>query len=80
MHNGTPGETYDKWERALLNNGAKSDECGYSISDHFNGVDKGSAGVPHPAAAGSGTWIHRAPTDVNPDRHRENDKEMHMPC
>ena len=33
--NGTPGETYDKWERALLNAGAKADDRGYSISDHL---------------------------------------------
>ena len=51
--NGTPGETYDKWERALLNNGARADDRGYSISDHLNGTDEGSANVPHPAAAGS---------------------------
>ena len=38
--NGTPGETYDKWERALLNNGARSDDRGYSISDHLTGVDE----------------------------------------
>ena len=36
--NGTPGETYDKWERALLNAGAKADDRGYSISDHLTGV------------------------------------------
>ena len=49
--NGTPGETYDKWERALLNAGAKADDRGYSISDHFNGVDEGTAGNPHLAGA-----------------------------
>ena len=38
--NGTPGETYDKWERALLNAGARADDRGYSISDHLNGVDE----------------------------------------
>ena len=47
--NGTPGETYDKWERALLNAGAKADDRGYSISDHFTGVDEGTAANPHPA-------------------------------
>ena len=32
--NGTPGETYDKWERALLNAGAKADDRGCT---DFNG-------------------------------------------
>ena len=36
--NGTPGETYDKWERALLNAGARADEREYSISDRMNGT------------------------------------------
>ena len=51
--NGTPGETYDKWERALLNAGARADDRGYSISDHLTGVDEGTAANPHPAAAGT---------------------------
>ena len=51
--NGTPGETYDKWERALLNAGARADDRGYSISDHLNGVDEGTAGNPHLSAAAS---------------------------
>ena len=45
--NGTPGETYDKWERALLNAGARADERGYSISDHLTGVDEGTTANPH---------------------------------
>ena len=51
--NGTPGETYDKWERALLNAGAKADERGYSISDHFTGVDEGTAANPHQQGPGT---------------------------
>ena len=28
---GTPGEKYDKWERSLLNAGARADDRGYSV-------------------------------------------------
>ena len=37
---GTPGETYDKWERALLNAGARADERGYSDLRSPPGVDE----------------------------------------
>ena len=45
--NGTQGETYDKWERALTAQaGARADERGYSISDHLTGVDEGTPANP----------------------------------
>ena len=43
----SPGEDYDKFEERLLNAGStQTDERGYSLSDHFLGIDEGSAGGP----------------------------------
>ena len=50
-----PGEDYDKFEERLLNAGAaQTDDRGYSISDHFLGIDEGSAGGPALPVAGAG--------------------------
>ena len=38
-YDGKPGESYDKFERRLMNAGSKTDDRGYSWADHFRGVD-----------------------------------------
>ena len=40
-YDGKPGESYDKFERRLMNAGSKTDDRGYSYADHFRGVDEG---------------------------------------
>ena len=79
--NGTPGETYDKWERALLNAGARSDDRGYSLADHFNGNDEGSAAVPHPAAAGTadGRKSRQAQRKRQKDAYSMLTRHLHAP-
>ena len=43
----SPGEDYDKFEERLLNAGAaQTDDRGYSLADHFLGIDEGSVGGP----------------------------------
>ena len=44
--NGTPGKPFDDWETALLNAGSRSDDRGWSLSDHLLGQDEGSANGP----------------------------------
>ena len=51
----SPGEDYDKFEERLLNAGsAQTDDRGYSLADHFIGIDEGSAGGPALPGAGPG--------------------------
>ena len=40
-YDGKPGESYDKFERRLMNAGSKTDDRGYSYADHYRGVDEG---------------------------------------
>ena len=40
-YDGKPGESYDKFERRLLNYCSKSDESRWSLSDHMLGNDDG---------------------------------------
>ena len=48
----SPGEDYDEFEERLLNAGsAQTDDRGYSLADHFLGIDEGSAGGPALPAA-----------------------------
>ena len=49
---GTPGDAYDKFEIRLLNAGSRSDDRGWSLSDHLNGIDECSPGGP-PAPGGA---------------------------
>ena len=39
---GTPGTAYDTYDTRLKNFGSKTDDRGWSLSDHLNGVDEGS--------------------------------------
>ena len=51
----SPGEDYDKFEERLLNAGsAQTDDRGYSLADHFLGINKGSAGGPALPVGGAG--------------------------
>ena len=79
--NGTPGETYDKWERALLNAGARADDRGYSISDHLNGVDEGTAGNPHLSAANTadGRKSRQAQRKRQKDAYALLTRHLHAP-
>ena len=79
--NGTPGETYDKWERALLNAGARADDRGYSISDHLTGVDEGTAANPHPAAANTadGRKSRQAQRKRQKDAYAMLTRHLHAP-
>jgi hypothetical protein len=44
---GTPGKAFDDdWETAILNAGSRSDDRGWSLSDHLLGQDEGSVGGP----------------------------------
>ena len=43
---GTPGDSYDKYEKRLLNHGSKTDDRGWSLSDHLMGVDEGGPAGP----------------------------------
>ena len=43
---GTPGEAYDKYEQRLLNHGSRSDDRGWSLSDHLLGNDEGGPAGP----------------------------------
>ena len=45
-YDGTPGRQYEDFEEKLLNAGAKADDEGWSLSDHFLGVDAGSLNGP----------------------------------
>ena len=38
---GTPGDSYDKFEVRLLNNASKTDDRGWSLADHMLGTDEG---------------------------------------
>ena len=40
-YDGKPGESYDRFERRLMNAGSKTDDRGYSYADHNRGVDEG---------------------------------------
>ena len=44
-YDGTPGKPWEDYEDRLLNSAcaAKSDDRGWSLADHINGVDEGSA-------------------------------------
>ena len=46
---GTPGDAYDKFEIRLLNNGSKTDDRGWSLSDHLLGDDEGGPNIGAPA-------------------------------
>ena len=51
----SPGEDYDKFEERLLNAGAaQTDDRGYSLADHFLGIDEGSVGGPALPVGGAG--------------------------
>ena len=51
----SPGEDYDKFEERLLNAGAaQTDDRGYSLADHFLGIDEGSAAGPALPVGGAG--------------------------
>ena len=52
---GTPGDDYDKFEERLLVFATrKTDDRGYSLADHFLGIDEGSpGGPPMPVGAGA---------------------------
>ena len=43
---GTPGDPYDKYEKRLLNYGSRSDDRGWSLSDHLLGNDEGGPTGP----------------------------------
>ena len=51
-----PGEEYEKFEERLMNAAAaKSDDRGWSLADHFLGLDEGGPGGPAiPGGAGGG--------------------------
>ena len=49
---GTPGDSYDRFQERLLNACSKTDDRGWSFADHLNGIDEGGpAGVALPPAA-----------------------------
>jgi len=43
---GTPGKPFDDYETSLLNAGSRSDDRGWTLSDHLLGQDEGSPGGP----------------------------------
>ena len=47
---GTSGEPWEKFELRLMNYASKSDDRGWSLADHLQGIDEGTAGIPLPAA------------------------------
>ena len=55
---GTPGDSYDKYEKRLLNYGSKTDDRGWSLSDHLMGVDEG--GPAGPAIPGGAAGVRAA--------------------
>ena len=52
---GTPGDPYDKYEKRLLNYGSRSDDRGWSLSDHLLGNDEG--GPTGPAIPGGAAGV-----------------------
>ena len=40
-YDGTPGDMYDKFEERLMNGATRADDRGWSLADHYGGVDEG---------------------------------------
>ena len=45
-YDGTPGEPYEIFEADLLRSATKCDDRGWSLADHFLGVDEGGPTGP----------------------------------